>query len=231
MHLLKKIFVALAVCGVSIGVSIGMAIGAQASPAEPKNGVEYLTLATPQDTDAGKAIEVTEFFAYYCPHCNVLEPALAAWVRQQGANIVFKRVHVPYDKKTLPQQRLFFTLEAMGLVEQYHAKVFHAMHAERLRLNSDEAVFDFVEKQGIERKKFIDAYHSFGIDAKLRRASAMMEAYKIDSWPTVAIDGRFLTSPSQANQGTNEARNEQQLDAGALRVMDFLLAKAKAEKK
>ena len=223
MHAMKKIFLALALCGV--------ALAAAAGTADPKNGVEYLTLATPQNTDAGKKVEVIEFFAYYCPHCNAFEPALAAWVRQQGGNIVFKRIHVPYDKSTLPQQRLFFTLEAMGLTEQYHDKVFHAMHVEHQRLNSDEAVFDFAEKQGIERKKFIDAYRSFGIDARLRRASAMMEAYRIDSWPTIAIDGRFLTSPSQANQGSKDAQNEAQLDAGAIKVMDFLVAKAKAEKK
>ena len=223
MSLMKNIVVALALCGV--------ALAAAASPADPKNGVEYLTLATPQNTEPGKKIEVIEFFAYYCPHCNAFEPALAAWVRQQGGNIVFKRIHVSYDNNTVPQQRLFFTLEAMGLIEQYHDKVFYAMHVAHQRLNSDEAVFDFAEKQGIERKKFIAAYRSFGIDAKLRRASAMMESYKIDSWPNVAIDGRFLTSPSQANQGSKDAQNEAQLDAGALKVMDFLVAKAKAEKK
>jgi BirA family biotin operon repressor/biotin-[acetyl-CoA-carboxylase] ligase len=77
----------------------------------------------------------------------------------------------------LPQQRLFYTLDAMGLLEQYHAKVFAAMHQQRLRLASDEQVFDWIAKAGIDRARFVETYRSFGIQARLRRASAMMDAY------------------------------------------------------
>ncbi|HAT32068.1 MAG TPA: disulfide bond formation protein DsbA [Janthinobacterium sp.] len=223
MRFLKKVLLAVTLCGVTLA--------AMASPQEPKNGVEYQTLATPQPTPAGKKIEVIEFFAYYCPHCNAFEGELSAWVKKQGDSIVFKRVHVHRDESVLPQQRLFFTLEALGLVEQYHAKIFHAMHVERNRLNSDEAVFDFAEKAGIDRKKFIDTYNSFGVAGRVRHANAMMEAYKVDSWPMVAIDGRFITSPAMADEGVKAARTEAQLHAEAIAVMDFLVAKAKAEKK
>ncbi|MCC7600211.1 thiol:disulfide interchange protein DsbA/DsbL [Janthinobacterium sp. FW305-129] len=223
MRFLKKVLLAAALCGA--------AMGASASPAEPKNGVEYETLATPQATESGKKIEVTEFFAYYCPHCNVLEPQLAAWVKKQGDNIVFKRVHVSRDDSVAPQQRLFFTLQAMGLVDKLHTSVFHAMHVERNRLATDDAVFDFVAKQGVDRQKFIDTYRSMGISARVRRADAMMQGYNVTFWPMIAIDGRYITSPSQADQGSKSAKNEEQLNAQALSVMDVLVAKAKAEKK
>ena len=170
MRFLKKILFAAALCTV--------ALGASASPAEPKNGVEYETLATPQATEAGKKIEVTEFFAYYCPHCNVLEPQLAAWVKKQGDNIVFKRVHVSRDDSVTPQQRLFFTLQAMGLLDKLHTGVFHAMHVERNRLATDDAVFDFVAKQGVDRQKFIDTYRS--------------------SWPTNSVTKATAAAPSSS---------------------------------
>lgn len=223
MRILKQFLSALALCGV--------AFAAAASPAAPISGVEYQTLATAQPTDTGKKIEVIEFFAYYCPHCNSLEPLLEAWVKKQGDNIVFKRVHVPRDASVLPQQRLFFTLEAMGLLNQYHKKVFHAMHTERNRLNRDEQVFDWVAAQGIERQKFIDAYRSFGVQAKVKRADGMMDSYKIDSWPTIIVDGRFQASPHLASAGMQGNPSEPELHAAALQVMDFLVAKAKAEKK
>ncbi len=208
------------------------AVNAPAATTEPKEGAEYLTLPVAQNTDAGKKVEVIEFFAYYCPHCNAFEPLLSAWVKKQGDNIVFKRVHVPRDANVAPQQRLFYTLESMGLVEQYHSKVFAAMHTgDHLRLNRDEQVFDWAEKAGIDRAKFIDIYRSFGVQAKLRRADAMMEAYKIDQWPMIAIDGRFLTSPSHAGAGMPSNASELQLQQGALQVMDYLVAKTKADKK
>jgi protein dithiol oxidoreductase (disulfide-forming) len=200
-----------------------------ACAAEPQAGNQYLTLATAQPTDTGKKVEVIEFFAYYCPHCQAFEPQLAAWVKKQGADIVFKRVHVTAGASALPQQRLFYTLDAMGLLEQYHAKVFDAMHVQRLRLGSDEQVLDWAANAGIDRAKFTDVYRSFGIQARLRRATAMMDAYGVEYWPMIVVDGRFVTSPSQAGkslQGSSEAEQQQ----AALGIMDFLVAKAKADK-
>jgi thiol:disulfide interchange protein DsbA len=204
---------------------------APAAPAEPQAGVQYLVLPQPQNTDAGNKVEVTEFFAYYCPHCHAFEPLLAAWVKKQGANIVFRRVHVPRDASVLPQQRLFYTLEALGLLEQYHDKVFQAMHVERLRLSSDEQVFDWAARAGIERARFVDTYRSFGVQARLNQADAKVDAYRVNYWPLVAIDGRFITSPSQANEGVKEARTEAEQQQYALRVMDYLVGLAKADKK
>ena len=205
---------------------------AAAAPANPKSGVEYLTLAQPQPTDSGKKIEVTEFFAYYCPHCNAFEASLEAWVKKQGDNIVFKRVHVSRDENVLPQQKLFYTLVAMNLLtDQMHQKIFDEMHVARNRLNRDEMVFDFIAKQGIDRQKFIDTYRSMGVAASVRKSAAMMDAYQIDSWPMIAIDGRYITSPTMADEGLKSATTEAQLHAEVLQVMDVLVAKAKAEKK
>ncbi|MGZ3182568.1 MAG: thiol:disulfide interchange protein DsbA/DsbL [Telluria sp.] len=211
--------------------ALALGFAAAATAAEPKNGVEYLTLTYPQPTDTGKKVEVIEFFAYYCPHCNAFEPLLEAWVKKQGDNIVFKRVHVPHSERVLPQQRMFFTLEAMGLLEQYHQKAFDAMHKDRLPLASDAEVFDWVAKNGIDRAKFENAYRSFGVTARVRKANNMMSAYEIAFWPNLVIDGKYLTSPSQANEGSKERLTETEQQEYALKVMDYLVAKAKAEKK
>ncbi|MGV7208436.1 thiol:disulfide interchange protein DsbA/DsbL [Oxalobacteraceae bacterium A2-2] len=207
-----------------------MAASASASPTNPTVNVEYSILQTPQATDTGKKVEVIEFFAYYCPHCNAFEPALSAWVKKQGDNIVFKRVHVPYNESVVPQQKLFYTLQSMGLLtQQLHEKIFAEMHVAHNRLNRDEQVFDFIAKQGIDRQKFIEVYNSFGMPGQLRKAASMMDAYRIDSWPSIAIDGRFITSPSKAAAGASVS--EEQMGAMVLQVMDVLVAKAKAEKK
>jgi protein dithiol oxidoreductase (disulfide-forming) len=209
---------------------LGLVCTAGASPAAPTAGVEYLVLPAPQQTEPGKKIEVTEFFAWYCPHCNAFEPLLAAWVRKQGENIVFKRVHVYRDANVLPQQRLFYTLEAMGLAEQYNDKVFAAMHTERLPLNTDELVFDWAAKAGIDRARFVDTYRSYGVEARMYQANAKMAAYGINQWPMIAVDGRFLTSPYHAHLGSTARVTETGQQQEALQVMDYLVAKAKADK-
>jgi protein dithiol oxidoreductase (disulfide-forming) len=225
MRLPRRLF-----CTALLGLAAGLA-GVSASAADPQQGAQYLVLPSQQPTDTGKKIEVIEFFAYYCPHCYAFEPALEAWVKKQGDDIVFKRVHIQGGAGVLPQQRLFYTLDAMGLLNQYHQKVFDAMHEQHLRLSSDEQVFDWAAQNGIDRAKFIDTYRSFGIQARLRRAGTMMDAYGVDRWPLVVVDGRYVTSPSHAGAGAPEGTTEVQQQQQALQVMDFLVAKAKADKR
>ena len=210
-------------------VLLAAAALAGASPTSPREGAEFTLLQESQPTDSGKKVEVIEFFAYYCPHCYAFEPRLAAWVKKQGDNIVFRRVHVPRGEAVAAQQRLFFTLEALGMLEQFHGKVFKAYHVERLPLLQDEQVFDWASRAGIDRARFIDTYRSFGVQAKVRRAQAMMESYRITHWPMIAIDGRFLTSPGMLAESGQVGGNDA-LQA-TLQVMDVLVARAKADKK
>ena len=193
-----------------------------ASAAEPKDGIDYTTLAVPQRTEAGKKVEVIEFFMYHCPHCNALEPLMADWVKKQGENIVFKRVHFAFDPSDA-QAHAYLTLEAMGKLDLVHAKIFHAIHVERNRLNTDQALLDFVVKNGIDRAKYLEYFNSFAVQTKLKRSASLATAYKVDSAPSIVIDGRYVTSPAQAGR-PGQPETESQL--AVLRVMDALVAKA-----
>ena len=123
------------------------ATAARAQPAKPREGKDYLVLGkqAPTDAPAGK-IEVVEFFWYSCPHCNAFEPTLEAWVKSLPKDVSFKRVPVAFRDDFSPQQRLYYTLEAMNKVDELHAKVFRAVHGERQALNTDEAIIAWAIK-------------------------------------------------------------------------------------
>jgi thiol:disulfide interchange protein DsbA len=201
-----------------------------ASPTDPKSGVEYVTLAQPQPVQAtGKKVEVIEFFMYHCPHCNALEPQLEQWVKKQGDNIVFKRVHLPSSGPNDPEAHLRLTLEALGKAEEFQPKVFKAWHVDRLRLNTDAAIIDWVSKNGIDRNKFLEAWNSFGVTTKLRRLQQITSDYKVDSVPTIIIDGKYQTSPAMLYNSV-KTQNEPVLFGATLQVMDALVAKAAKSK-
>jgi len=215
-------FMAMVGFALSIG---GIASCAQATPTAPVNGVEYRTLEKPQAIEPGKKIDVIEFFWYSCPHCHAFEPALADWVKKQGDNINFKRVPVAFRESFQPQQRLYYALEAMGRADEFQKKIFNAIHVERKSLDTDAAIADFMAAQGVDRKKFVETYQSFGVQAKLRRATQLQEAYKIDGVPLIAIDGRYLTSPSILGASLGR-QPENVLQSSTLQVMDWLMAKS-----
>jgi thiol:disulfide interchange protein DsbA len=215
---------------IAVGVSFVAATAGASSPSNPVNGVHYRTLEQAQPTEAGKKVEVTEFFWYACPHCNAFEPGLNEWVKKQGDNIVYKRVPIAFRESFIPQQKLYYTLEAMGKVDELHHKVFQAIHGGRQSLDNDAAITAFMEKQGVDKKKFLDVYNSFGVQTKVRRAAQLQEAYRVDGVPMVAIDGRYITAPSIVSASMGR-QPEKVLEDATLQVMSALVAKAARENK
>ena len=185
-------------------------------------GQDYTLLSPPQPTVSGKKVEVIEFFAYYCPHCYALDRPLTEWVKANADKIVFKRVHVSPNGEPMPQQRLYYTLDAMGKAEEYQSKVFYAMHVQHVHLNTDDDVIDFIVKSGIDRNKFTQLYNSVTVQTKVQRSLQMMSSYKINSWPTIVIDGKYVTTLAQAGSRmpTNDETAANQL---MLKVMDDLV--------
>jgi thiol:disulfide interchange protein DsbA len=224
MRLIQKLLFA-----VTLGVA---AAGAIAAPNAPKEGVEYLRLPEAQPTSpaAGK-VEVTEFFTYSCPHCYGYDPVLAEWVKKNADKVDFKRVHVAVNAGDQVLQRVFATTEAMGITEQTHAKIFNAVHRENIRIGSDEAAFDWAAKAGVDRAKFIDTYRSFGMQARVNRLRGQTSAHRIEQWPMVAVGGKYMTSPYFAASAVRPVPNEPEQQKMSLQVLDFLVAKAKAEQK
>ena len=151
----------------------------------------------PVDAPAGK-IEVVEFFWYSCQHCNAFEPTLASWIKTLPKDVSFRRSHVAFQDSFVPQQRLALTLEAMGLVEKLHAKVFAAIHAERVNLASGDAIAEWVSRQGVDKAKFLEQYNSFSVQSKATRATQLQNAYRVEGVPAIGIAGRFYTDGAMA---------------------------------
>ncbi|MFS2138433.1 thiol:disulfide interchange protein DsbA/DsbL [Duganella sp. Dugasp56] len=204
-----------------------LAGAAFASPTAPRNGAEYTTLKTPQPVQAqGKKVEVIEFFMYHCPACYALEPAMLEWVKKQGDNIVFRRIHLPLTGENDPEAHLFLTLEAMKLEESLHAKILSTWHVERRRLKSDADNLDWAVKNGIDKDKFLAVYNSFSIVTKLKNSGRVAGTYEVTSTPTLIVGGRYSTNPSMVD-ASNPGIPRQKLDQATLQVLDALVAQAR----
>lgn len=114
------------------------------------------------------------------------------------AHVVVRRSPVAFRDDTVPLQRLYFAIEAMGRIDDLHGKVFTAIHGERQRLNTAEQITEWVVKQGVDKEKFLGFYNSFGVAGKVQRAKQLSEAYQIDGVPSLGVAGQYYTSGTQA---------------------------------
>lgn len=212
----RREFCAGAVC-VLAAAATGLPGVVLAQARKPEEGTEYLALGKRVSGDAPEGkLEVIEFFWYSCPHCNVFEPKLVAWSKKLPADVVLKRVPVAFRDDFVPQQRLYYTLEAMGKLDELHAKVFHAIHAERQMINREELILDWASKQGLDKGKFKELYNSFSVSSKARRATQLQDAFKVQGVPAMGIAGRYYTDGTLAGS----------LDR-TLQVTDYLIAEAR----
>ena len=86
---------------------------------------------------------------------------------------------VAFRDDFVPQQRLYYTLEAMGKVDELHDKVFHAIHAERQHARPRRRrSWPGPSKQGLDTAKFAELYNSFSVATKARRATQLQDAYR-----------------------------------------------------
>jgi protein dithiol oxidoreductase (disulfide-forming) len=215
----RREFSAGAAC-ILAAASLGMPQLALAQGKKPEDGVEYLTLdkRVPVDAPPGK-VEVIEFFWYSCPHCNHFEPQLEAWIKKLPADVSMRRVPVAFRDSFVPQQRLYYALEAMGKVDEMQAKVFRAIHVDKMGVDREDSILAWAEKQGFDKEKFRELYNSFSVAAKTRRASQLQEAYKVTGVPAIGVAGRFYTDGELAHN----------MDR-ALQVTDYLIAEARKGK-
>ena len=175
-------------------------------------GVNYKKIA-PQATDTGSRIEVLEFFWYGCPHCYSFEPYIKEWKKTKPANVEFVRVPAIFRPDWEVQARAYYALSNMGVIEDLHGKIFTAIHKDKQRLNTKASLTDFVVKNGVDRKKFEAEYNSFSVDSMVRKAKKKQTAYKIQGVPSVAVNGKYLTSGSMSGSYEN-----------LVKIMDYLIA-------
>ncbi|MEO8038722.1 MAG: thiol:disulfide interchange protein DsbA/DsbL [Betaproteobacteria bacterium] len=182
----------------AVAALLGAGLAHAANPA-PVLDKEYKIINPAIPTDAPGKVEVLEFFQYTCGHCYDFEPFVKTWKAKKPKDVVWRYVPTVWDASRIPQAKIFYTLEAMGLLDQLHDKVYDAIHQKGLLLTERAVLSKWIAAQpGVDAKKFEETYDSFGVDNKVQRATQMTKTYLIKGTPTVIVNGKYSTGPGNA---------------------------------
>jgi thiol:disulfide interchange protein DsbA len=196
---------------------LALALPAQAQLAA---GVDFAEIKPALQVDNPARIEVVEFFSYACPHCSDLNPLVRKWAAKLPADVAFKRVPVSFNSPFYQlMAKLFYTLDAIGEMERLDAAAFDAIHVKGLKLIDEKSVQEWAVSQGVDAKKFSDAFKSFSTDSNVKRADQLSRAAKIPGVPALVVDGRYLVV------GKN-VKNHDEL----LALTDKVIDKARSER-
>ena len=203
----------------TVGVASSIANLAQAQGAAPVEGKDYLRLSSPLPAPPGGKIEVIDFFWYGCPHCNAFGPQLDAWAKKLPPDVIYRHVPVAFrEEPFVAHQKIYYALDEMKLSEAMHRRVFAAIHVDRQRLDKPAEIAAFMAKNGVDGEKFLEHYNGFSVQTKVRQATQLAQAYKLDGVPALGIQGRYFTSATLA--GSPER---------ALAVADYLILQVRGK--
>lgn len=161
-------------------------------------GVHYERLSPTQPTSSSPdQVEVCEVFWYGCPHCFNFDPLLESWRETQPPHVSFVRVPAVWSPLLQLHARAFYTAEALGKGAEMHAEFFREIHERGNPLDSEAKLTEFFGRFGVEAAAFKTTFDSFAVHAKVQRADELNRRYRIQSVPTIVVNGKYTTGGGQ----------------------------------
>jgi thiol:disulfide interchange protein DsbA len=181
---MKKLFALVATFLVSLSVNA----------AQFNEGEYYKVLDLPH-TDQPT---VTEFFSFYCPHCNAFEPIIGKLKAQLPANAEFIKNHVSFMGGEMghPMTKAYATMVSLGVEDKMIPVMFDRIHNKRQPPKDEAELRQIFTDEGIDGKKFDDAYNSFAVDSMARRFDKSFEESGLTGVPSVVVNGQYLIQAS-----------------------------------
>ena len=118
-----------------------LALSGVAVAADFKAGEDYI-LTGAKTAASSENVQVTEFFGYWCPHCNNFEPLLEKWVEEKSSEISFNRVPVAFSTR--------------GSNQTLAQKAYYIGKQANSEKSVDSTMFDFYHKYGRLASSFKD---------------------------------------------------------------------------
>jgi thiol:disulfide interchange protein DsbA len=135
-------------------------------------------------------------------------------LKNKSANVVFVRVPAVFRPIWGFHAKVYYTAEVLGVLDQVHDAMFEAMQVQRRKMATAEEVKALFAKYGVSSEKFDNAFNSFAVDAKVRRATDLTRRYGIEGVPALVINGKYVTDGVMAHG-----------QRGMLEVTDYLISK------
>lgn len=184
---MRRLFLAL---GMTLALATN-AIAATDSTQEPAYRLVEPTVQT-----STKTIEVLNFFAYTCGHCQRLAPFFDHWAKTAPKDVTIHNIPVAWDASTAFLSRIYYTFEALGRLQDLHPLFWQDLLDGKIAAESD--LQTWLKTHGVDRKTWDNAYRSFSVSLRVQQASELWQAYKLDATPYIGVAGKYLTAPHMA---------------------------------
>ncbi|MFD2179330.1 thiol:disulfide interchange protein DsbA/DsbL [Veronia pacifica] len=161
-----------------------------AHAAQFKEGNHYRVLDQPKS----EAPNVTEFFSFYCPHCNNLEPAMVALKKQLPDNAKLYKNHVSFmgGNMGIEVSKAYATAELLKVEDKITPVLFDRIHRLRKQPKSVDELRQIFIDEGVSADKFDKTFNSFPVNAMSNRYMAAFKKTGLTGVPGLVVNGKYV---------------------------------------
>lgn len=177
---MKKIFILLATALLSVSVQA----------AQFNEGTHYDVL----NLEKTSTPTVTEYFSFYCGHCNNFEPVIQQLKTKLPKNAKFQKVHVSFmgGNMGVPMAKAYASMVVLKVEDKMVPYMFNQIHNLRTPPKTDADLRQMFIDQGIDAKKFDSAYNGFAIDSMQKRFDKQFKDVKLTGVPGVVVNNKYI---------------------------------------
>jgi thiol:disulfide interchange protein DsbA len=162
-------------------------------------GRHYLLISPAQPVNTSPdQVEVNEFFMHTCPHCRTLEPYVQAWLEDKPDFINFVRVPTTWSDLNTVHAQAYYTAESLGIEDEIMSPFFAELHDRGNALETADKLASLFSRFDVSRADFDSHFGSFSVMTKVSNATVLGQRYRVDSTPTIVINGKYKTGLDRA---------------------------------
>ena len=199
-----------------VGLVTLMACQAQTTGPDPS---KYRVVNSPIPVTTGDKIEVAELFWFKCGHCYALEPSLKSWAADKPDNVELIKIPAILNSRWAFEAQAYYTMQTLNVPSEAYDKYFMRIHVQRQYINNLDDLSAFLGDFGKTPAEVKSAFESFAVDTNMRYAKRAGISSGATGVPAIIVDGKYITSVSDAGSVSE-----------MFTVVDQLIAKAAAER-
>ncbi|MGF1701856.1 thiol:disulfide interchange protein DsbA/DsbL [Photobacterium makurazakiensis] len=153
-------------------------------------GDHYKVLDLPQSSSP----IVTEFFSFYCPHCNSFEPMIQQLKKTLPDNAKLQKSHVSFMGGSMGKSmsKAYATSVALNIDDKMTPVLFARIHDMQKPPRNDQELRQIFIDEGVSAEDFDGAFNSFAVNSMVNRFNKAFQDSGLTGVPAVVVNNKYL---------------------------------------
>ncbi|MGR5066102.1 DsbA family protein [Photobacterium sp. DNB22_13_2] len=137
---------------------------------------------------------VTEFFSFYCPHCNSFEPIIQQLKQNLPDNAKLQKNHVSFMGGNMGKSmsKAYATSVVLGVEDKITPVLFARVHDMQKPPRNDNELRQIFLDEGVSAEDFDGAFNSFAVNSMVNRFNKAFQDSGLTGVPAIIVNNKYL---------------------------------------